>query len=913
MVRPRGILFALKEDLPRLSSLVQSGKFSLYSHVWNDFREVPLSGSENERLADLVRDVGAWAVFLPHPESSFPRRRVTRAVLRALTARAPRKLRLFFYDLEKGTVLHYDWDGSPQEFFPLLPLVSVIVRTDGSPLVREALASLRSQTYDRFEVIIVSHGEGFRTEVQDWRDFELRVISGVEDRGSNLNLGVESASGRYLAFLDQDDLWRPLHLEKLVTALQSRPDCAVAYTATVVSSWEHTEDGPRFRKVLRVYREAFDPLRLFFENYLPLNSLLFRRELFIFERFPEGLSAYEDWVLLVRLALRGVSFLALSEPTAEYRVFGEDLAEVHRRKGFLSAEPEAARLFLEALSPEAYFRLKEAYLASRKPPERNASEVPKVHELSEPSSRVSAFQCRTREERCAVLLAARDTPEGLLERLLFSMGPEEGAFNLYILENGGVSGTVLRAVRRFQKESRWRSRLRYRRRWGSSISGGYNFLAGWSTEPYLLPVDHDDELVPGAIEKLMKQAVSGVRLVYADSEIIDLKGVPVLIQRKPDWSPDTLLSFNYINHPLLIARDLWEKLGGFREEFDGAQDWDFLLRATEHLEDREVAHVREVLYRWRAHPGSLALRPAEKPWAVEAARRCLEEALARRLAGRRHDGLRVRVEPNPEGAGFRKVWTIEGENCPSVRAIVLTPGNLFRVRQLLLALKGYPRLSVTVVSNGAEPLKERDLSEMSVEVINLCNVSFNWSRFNNLAAAKAREDFLLFLNDDLVPEPEMLTAMVGTAVLTGAGAVGAALFFPNSMLQHNGINTHPHWIAREIREKGLRGELALTRDVSAVTGAVLLTPRELFQELGGFDESLPLNFNDVDYCLRVRRVARRVVLAWEAQAIHFCMTSRGYTPISSEERRFFEPYRDELRDRYFYRWEAVPQKLYIKF
>ncbi|MBX6424248.1 glycosyltransferase family 2 protein [Thermosulfurimonas sp. F29] len=911
MVRPRGILFALKEDLSRLTGLLRGERFFVYKQIWESPREVPLSGPENEVLADLVRDVGAWAVFLPHPESPPPRRRITRAVLRALTGRAPREMRLFFYNVDERTALPYDWDGSPQEFFPLLPLVSVVVRTDGSPLVREALASLRSQTYDRFEVLIVSHGKGFEPEARDRRDFELRLIPGEEDRGRNLNLGVEAASGRYLAFLDQDDLWRPDHLEKLVAALQSRPDYAVAYTGTVVSRWERRDSGSQFLGVLRVYREAFDPLRLFFENYLPLNSLLFRRELFLLERFPEGIPAYEDWVFLVRLVLRGLKFLPLHDLTAEYRVFGEDLLSVHREKGFLEAEPEAVRLFLEALSPEAYFLLKKAYLESRRRTEEATSGESEAAEVTPPSAKSPAPRCVTGDRRCAVVVAARDTPEDLLERLFASLSTGDGGlFTLYVLENGGVTGTVRRVVRKWRRCSGWRGRLRYLRRWGSSISEAYNFLAGLSTEPYVFPVDHDDELVPGGVARLLEEAGPGVRLIYADSEIIDRAGRTLLVQSKPDWSPDTLFSFNYINHPLVIRRDLWENLGGFREEFDGAQDWDLLLRAAELLKEAEVVHVREVLYRWRAHPGSLALRPGEKPWAVEAARRCLEAALRRRLRKAGYGAFRVKVGPNPEGTGFRKIWSREGNDCPSVRVIVLTPGNVFRVRQLLKALEkeGYPRLAVTVVSNGAKSLRGLDLARPHrphVEVINLGNEPFNWSRFNNLAAGKAREDFLLFLNDDLAPEPNLLSALVGTAILTGAGAVGAALFFPDASLQHNGIVTHPRWIAREIREKGVRGELALTRNVSAVTGAVLLTPREVFRDIGGFDERLPLNFNDVDYCLRLRKSGRRVVLAWEAQAVHFCMTSRGKTSVSPEEKRAFASRREELEDPYFYRWKTA--------
>ena len=919
MVRSRGILFSLSEDLPRLEVLRKGQSFSLYEKIWETFRDVPLSGPENESLAELVRDTGAWAVFLPHPESPPHRRRVTRAVLRALARRVPRRLRLFFYDPDQQTVFPVDWDGSPREFFPQLPLVSVVVRTDGSSLVREALSSLRTQTYDRFELLIVSHGEGFRPEPQDWHDFELQILPGKEDRGANLNLGLKAASGRYVAFLDQDDLWRANHLERLLTALENRPDCAVAYSGTILSRWELTQEGPRFREVLRVFREEFDPLRLFFENYIPLNSLLFRRELFLLERFPEGIRAYEDWVFLVKLVLRGANFLSLPETTAEYRIFGKDLLTVHQEKGFLEAEPEAVKRFLEAFSPKAYFRLRQAYLErfSKENTSRKKGWV-KNSAASSPPPREKrkegplSFR-EGKSLRCAVVVAARDTPEDLLDRLFLSLVPGNEGFSIYVLDNGSVTESVRRVARRWKKRDGWRKKLRYWRSWGVGIARGYNFLIEKTTEPYLFPVDHDDEVVLKGGHRLLERIGPETKLIYGDSEIIDRAGNPLLVQPKPAWSPDTLLSFNYINHPLVIRRDLWEELNGYREVFEGAQDWDFLLRAAEVLTDREVEHIPEVLYRWRAHPGSLALGPREKPWAVKAARRCLEDALQRRMQRLPYRDLCVQVEPNTQGAGFLKRWRVLGEDVPSVRAIVLTPGNLFRVRQLFEALlaDNYPHLTATVVSNGPEPLEDFSLKGMPIKVINLLAEPFNWSRFNNLAAEEVEEDFLLFLNDDLLPEPNMVTALVGTALLTGAGAVGAALFFPDTTLQHNGITTHPCWIAREIREKGTRGELALTRNVNAVTGAVLLTPRKVFQRLGGFDERLPLNFNDVDYCLRLRRNGYRVVLAWEAQAIHFHMTSRQGTSVKPEEKSFFASRGDELKDPYFYRWELKRQVLHL--
>ncbi len=919
MVAPRGIVFGLQQDKNVLLKLIPKN-FNLHWHLFPSITDCFLSGKKNCKLASLIKDTGAWLVFLPHPEEIPLRRHITRAVLKSLKLSFPRPLRLKFYNLYQNHIITYDWNGSNEDFFPLFPKVSMIVRTGGSFMLCEALLSLAQQTYDNLEVILVTFGDIAHLEIEKkfFSKLDIKIVQGEKNRGKNLNKGIKESKGKYIGFLDEDDLIMQDHIEKLVCALQSYPEYQIAYSDTVLSYWKKEGNKIKFVKHIKTFNHPFNILHLFFENFLPLNSLLFKRELFLFEKFPEDIFAYEDWTLLVKLALKGIKFLRVEGISAEYRIFEKDLREYHRKKGFFSQEPEAVKKFLLNLNSESYQLLKESFYKNYMLVDQILQKEKSIVKKDSPEQKKQKYIQITHPPKCAVIISAKNTKEGLLSKMITSLKMNEFPYKIYLLDDGSITDSVKREVNKLRRSSSFKNKIFFYRTWSLGIANAYNFLASKSKEPFLLFADHDDEFVPSAIDTMILETLKGKQLVYAKSDIIDEYGKCILIQNKPQWSPDTLYSFNYINHPLLIHRDLWKQVNGFKEKYNGAQDWYFLFEISNIISDDKVSYINKVLYHWRAIKGSVALHPMEKPWAIKTAQNMLYEVIDKKLS-EKVGKISFHLVPNNKGPGFLKqFYNYKNiKDLPSVRAIILTPSNIFRINQLLNILynqDNYPNLYVTIVSNGSKKL---DISHLTIkqhdkiEIINLGKIAFNWSYMNNLGVKHKKEDYLLFLNDDILPEKHFVGSMVFTSIYTGAPVVGATLYFPSGSLQHNGVTTSPCYVAREIKEIGAKGEFSLTRNVSAVTGAALLVKTDVFWKLNGFEEKLKENFNDVDFCVKARAHGYRVVLCREAEAIHFHMTSRKKRAPMQEEFEFMQKkWGKFLEERFYYKWIVKSSKIF---
>jgi GT2 family glycosyltransferase len=349
--------------------------------------------------------------------------------------------------------------------------------------------------------------------------------------------------------------------------------------------------------------------------------------------------------------------------------------------------------------------------------------------------------------------------------------------------------------------------------------------------------------------------------------------------RKPDWSPETLLHLNYINHLSVIRRDSFEKAGGLRPGFDGSQDWDIWLRLS-RLPGFSVAHVPKCLYDWRASEHSVAYSSESKPYALNAACTAVKEHLTAK-------GLKaVDTQPAQEGVGVRSLWQAP---CLPLTAIILTHRNPDDLAVLLSDLKAqdYPSLSVCLVANRVTDPKTLELleqakSEPGWSVIE-DNRPFNWAALNNAAARTVDTPWLLFLNDDVsLPHPDTLRDLTHYLSLDPAIAiVGTRLHFPaqeGNGVQHDGIITDPVWVASDLRDEHASSNegIRTPRNVSAVTGACLLTRKAVFAACDGFDERLAVSYNDVDYCLHARRLGYRIVQASDVLAIHAHSRTIGF-------------------------------------
>ncbi|HEY5271686.1 MAG TPA: glycosyltransferase [Acidimicrobiales bacterium] len=404
-------------------------------------------------------------------------------------------------------------------------------------------------------------------------------------------------------------------------------------------------------------------------------------------------------------------------------------------------------------------------------------------------------------------------------------------------------------------------------------------------------LDHDDELAPEALAVVASSIAENPEadLFYSDEDKIDIAGERFDPLFKPDWSPDLLLSFAYTSHLTVVRRGLFDEVGGLRSDYDGSQDFDLTLRATEAA--RAVVHIPEVLYHWRSIPGSAASDTTSqqaKPWAYEAGRRAIEDALRRRS----EPGVVSAITEFPGRYHVRR----HVKDRPLVSIIIPfrdEPAMLATCARTLRADPGYDNFELVLVDNdSALPETSALLTELraepSVRVLQAPG-PFNWAAINNAAARACDGEILLFLNNDIEARtPGWLDAMVGHVQRPEVGAVGARLLYADGTIQHAGVVVGLGGIAGHVL-RGLPGDrpgynsLAIsTRDCSVVTGAAMMVRRELFVDLGGFDETLAVAFNDVDFCFKLRERGYYVVFTPLAELIHHESKSRGHTDDFAE-------------------------------
>lgn len=392
------------------------------------------------------------------------------------------------------------------------------------------------------------------------------------------------------------------------------------------------------------------------------------------------------------------------------------------------------------------------------------------------------------------------------------------------------------------------------------IGAALNRAAGVISGEYVAFLDHDDVLAPHALHHIAKALQDGgADVLYTDEDSLDSDGARVRPNLKPGWSPELLLSCMYMGHLLVVSRVMLDRVGWFRGDFDGAQDYDLALRLDEA--NARFRHVPRVLYHWRIHQGSTAAAASAKPWAHEAGRRALADSLGRR--GERFTGIAdgpiphtYRIQrPVPSGYGL------------SIVIVSRTPQLLERCLESVARTAGSIEYEFVVVhhrSGGEDDRMTSLLRRFGCAVIPYTG-AFNFSAMNNAGVRGARNDVLLFLNDDVMAlESGWAETLVAHAARARVGVAGAKLVYSSGAIQHAGIvlgaGEGTAHCGRGIFRSDLWRWLELPRDVSAVTGACMAVRRDVFTSLGGFDESFPVNYNDVDLCLRARRAGYRVII-----------------------------------------------------
>lgn len=419
------------------------------------------------------------------------------------------------------------------------------------------------------------------------------------------------------------------------------------------------------------------------------------------------------------------------------------------------------------------------------------------------------------------------------------------------------------------------------------ISGATNAAAALASGEYILLMDNDDELAPSALHEFyQKIKKEGSDIIYSDMDIIDAKGKTRDPLCKPDWSPDLFLSQMYLGHLIGFKKSLFEKVGGFRGEFNGSQDYDLLLRMTEMTD--KIGHVPEILYHWRDLPSSTAANPESKPYAQTAGLNAIQEHLDRVY------GKGAATANETENLFVYDVRYHMNEE-PKVSIIIPIKDHADLLKAAIdsiYAKTTYKNFEIIILNNNSE--KEETFSYLKkVEeehdnvIVKDAAFEFNWSRLNNYGMKFATGDVYVCLNNDVeVIEPEWLTRLVEKAIRKDVGVVGGLLLYEDNTIQHAGVVIGMGGWADHVF-KGMKPQHygspfvspMVTRNVSAVTGACLAVSKATIEKIGGFDEKFIVCGSDIELALRANQHGLVNIYDPNVRLYHYESKSRDASKI----------------------------------
>lgn len=423
------------------------------------------------------------------------------------------------------------------------------------------------------------------------------------------------------------------------------------------------------------------------------------------------------------------------------------------------------------------------------------------------------------------------------------------------------------------------------RKTNGHISQASNDAAELAKGDFLVLLDHDDLLRPHSLLRNAQKINEDERLqlIYSDEDKLDEHGARFDHYFKPDWNPDLFISQNYLCHLTCLSRKAFMGVGGFRTGVEGSQDWDLLLRVTEQIKDKEIGHIPEILYHWRATDKSTAKALKNKTYALSGSLKVVNDALERR-------NEKALAEISDIENGYLRIKYSTPAQPPLVSIIIPTKDRLnliARCIESVLDKTCYSNYEIIVLDHeSSDPsVIEYFKSLISQDRVRFLKVSgkFNYSKINNFGARQAKGEILLFLNNDIeVVEGEWLNEMVTQTIRPEIGCVGAKLLYPNNKVQHGGVimglggvagHSHKHFHADD---PGYKHRLKLVQNYSAVTAACLSIRKSVFEEVNGFNEkTLKVAFNDVDLCLKVKQSGYRNLWTPYSVLIHHESASRG--------------------------------------
>ena len=488
------------------------------------------------------------------------------------------------------------------------------------------------------------------------------------------------------------------------------------------------------------------------------------------------------------------------------------------------------------------------------------------------------------------------TPEKYLRRLTESFQEQTYSnWELCFSDGSGAQSPLTELLKELTAKD---NRIKYVSHEESlQISENTNSAIEIATGDFIAFADHDDELTPNALFECVKAINEKPQtlVIYTDEDKMSMDGHKFFQPHfKPDYNPDLLCTVNYICHLFVVSRKVIEKVGGLRSEFDGAQDYDFVLRCVEAVKDEEICHIPKILYHWRCHEDSTAENPESKLYAFEAGRRAVQAHYER-------TGIHAEVFKG-EYLGLYRTKFIRDHD-PLISIIIPNKDHIDDLKRCMESIEQkstYKNYEYIIVENNStdsatfEYYKKLEAENPKVRMVYWDGV-FNYSAINNYGASFAKGEYLLLLNNDTeIINPDCLEELLGYCMRKDVGAVGARLYYEDDTIQHagcvigiGGIAGHM-FVNMPANRTGYLHKASILQDMSAVTAACMMMKKAAFEEVGGFTEELSVAFNDVDLCLKVRETGRLIVYDPYVQLYHMESKTRGAEDSQEKVRRFQE-------------------------
>lgn len=458
-------------------------------------------------------------------------------------------------------------------------------------------------------------------------------------------------------------------------------------------------------------------------------------------------------------------------------------------------------------------------------------------------------------------------PQWLIKCVASVLNQFYGNWQLCLVDDGSTNKETLETLKKIERVDS-RIKVEYMKKNGG-ISAATNVALSIASGEFCALLDNDDELTPDALYEIVKLLNKNKEadFIYSDEDKLDIDGKRSDPFFKPDWSPELFRSYSYTCHITVFRKSIMEEVGGFKDKFSGAQDYDISLRISEKT--KNIFHIPKILYHWRKIPGSAADIVDAKSWALTAGKIALEEHLKRSNL----DATVLKAESAP--GCFRVRYNIKGS--PLVSILLPTRGQLggtvedellFKCIRSVVSKTDYSNYEIIVgYNNYLDNEIESFLKSWPHKALNYkLKGQFNFAHKINFMAKHAKGEHLVIFNDDLeVISGEWLSALLEFSQQEQIGAVGSKLLYPNGRLQHVGmvlgINGFPAHIFHSANAgyPGYRADANLIRNYSAVTGAAMMVKKDLFNELGGLNEKFRIDYNDTDFCLRLAEKGYRNV------------------------------------------------------